>query len=65
MSDSVVRSVKERDRTFANILLNTAIANVTTSFLWFALTFWMYLETRNVIATGVIGGGYMWIVSEN
>ena len=63
MSNSVVRSVKERDRTFANILLNTAIANVTTSFLWFALTFWLYLETRNVIATGVIGGGYMLIIA--
>jgi DHA3 family multidrug efflux protein-like MFS transporter len=46
-------------RTFLQVLVNTAVANVTTSFLWFALTFWAYLETRSVLATGVIGGAYM------
>jgi DHA3 family multidrug efflux protein-like MFS transporter len=46
-------------RTFLHVLVNTAVANVTTSFLWFALTFWIYVETRNVIATGVIGASYM------
>lgn len=47
------------ERTFAQVLVNTLIANVTTSFLWFALTFWAYLETRSVLATGLIGGTYM------
>ena len=42
-------------RTFAGVLVNTAVANVTTSYLWFALTFWVYLETRSVLATGIIG----------
>ena len=28
-------------------------------FLWFALTFWIYLETRSVVATAIVGGGYM------
>ncbi|MFH7323930.1 MFS transporter [Aeromicrobium sp. JJY06] len=46
-------------RTFAHVLTNTLVANVTTSFLWFALTFWVYLETRSVLATGVVGGAYM------
>lgn len=50
-------------RTFAQILVNTAVANVTTSFLWFALTFWVYLETRSVLATGIIGGAYMLLVA--
>lgn len=50
-------------RTFAQILVNTAVANVTTSYLWFALTFWVYLETRSVLATGVIGGAYMLLVA--
>lgn len=50
-------------RTFAAVLVNTAVANVTTSFLWFALTFWVYLETRSVLATGVIGGAYMLLVA--
>src|SRR5690606_25669776 len=37
--------------------------NVTTSFLWFALTFWVYIETQSVLATGVIGGAYMLLVA--
>lgn len=44
---------------FYNLLINTLIAGVTTSFLWFALTFWAYLETRSVLATAIIGGSYM------
>lgn len=50
-------------RAFANVLVNTLIANVTTSFLWFALTFWVYIETRSVLATGVIGGAYMLFIA--
>jgi len=50
-------------RTFLHVLVNTMIANVTTSFLWFALTFWVYLETRSVLATGIIGGAYMLLVA--
>ncbi|MBS0024199.1 MFS transporter [Microbacterium paraoxydans] len=48
---------------FANVLVNTLIANVTTSFLWFALTFWVYIETKSVLATGIIGGAYMLFVA--
>jgi DHA3 family multidrug efflux protein-like MFS transporter len=48
---------------FYNVLINTLIANVTTSFLWFALTFWVYLETRSVMATAIIGGSYMLLVA--
>lgn len=48
---------------FYNVLLNTLIANVTTSYLWFGLTFWVYLETRSVLATAIIGGSYMMLVS--
>lgn len=50
-------------RTFMHVLANTMIANVTTSFLWFALTFWVYLETRSVLATGIIGGAYMLLIA--
>ncbi len=48
---------------FYHVLLNTLIANVTTSFLWFSLVFWAYLETRSVLATGIIGGAYMLLVA--
>ncbi|OZD31188.1 MFS transporter [Rhodococcus sp. 06-1477-1B] len=50
-------------RTFLAVLVNTAAANVTTSFLWFALTFWVYLETRSVLATGLVGGAYMLLLA--
>ena len=48
---------------FYGVLLNTLIANVTTSYLWFGLTFWVYLETQSVMATGIIGGMYMLLVA--
>lgn len=48
---------------FMHVLVNTLIANVTTSFLWFALTFWAYLETRSVMATAIVGGVYMLLVA--
>ena len=44
--------------TFKHLLLNTLVSGVTSTFLWFALTFWVYLETHSVVATGVIGGAY-------
>lgn len=48
---------------FYAVLINTLIANVTTSYLWFALTFWLYLETKSVLATALIGGIYMLLVA--
>lgn len=50
-------------RAFHQVLVNTAVANVTTSYLWFALTFWVYLETKSVLATAIIGGSYMLLVA--
>ena len=46
------------EKTFHRLLLNTLVSSVTSSFLWFSLTFWVYLETRSVVATGVIGGSF-------
>lgn len=43
---------------FRQLLANTLLTGVTSTFLWFALTFWVYLETRSVVATGVIGGAF-------
>jgi len=48
---------------FYAVLVNTLIANVTTSYLWFALVFWLYLETKSVLATAVVGGMYMLLVA--
>ncbi|MDU0366449.1 MFS transporter [Microbacterium sp. KSW4-17] len=59
----VAGAVEGGQRTFLAVLINTAAANVTTSFLWFALTFWVYLETRSVLATGIVGGAYMLLLA--
>lgn len=48
---------------FHHVLVNTLIANVTTSYLWFALTFWVYLETGNVGLAGVLNGLYMGLIA--
>lgn len=48
---------------FYNVLVNTVVANITTGYLWFALTFWAYLQTKSVLATGVIGGSFMLLVA--
>ena len=50
-------------KNFYQALINTALANITSSFLWFALTFWVYLETHSVLATAIIGGTYMLMIS--
>jgi DHA3 family multidrug efflux protein-like MFS transporter len=39
-------------------MVNSLVAGVTSTFLWFALTFWVYLETRSVVTTGVIAGTF-------
>lgn len=50
-------------RKFMHLLVNTAVANLVTNFLWFALVFWVYLETQSILATGVLGGTYMLLVA--
>lgn len=44
-------------------MANALIASTANNFLWFALTFWVYLETRSVIASSVIGGAYMLLLA--
>jgi len=46
-------------RTFLHALINTGVAGLTTNFIWFALVFWVYLETRSILATGILGGIFM------
>lgn len=45
-------------KSFNKILVNTLFANSTNNYLWFAITFWMYLETRSVVANAFIGAMY-------
>lgn len=48
---------------FYHLLVNTLVATVTTSFLWFAFSFWVYLETKNVMATAYLSGAYMLLMA--
>ncbi|WP_428682125.1 MFS transporter [Sphingopyxis sp.] len=44
---------------FHHLLANNLVANVTNFTVWFALTFWTFLETQSVFATGMIAGIYL------
>lgn len=43
-------------KTFYKLLLNNVIASITNMFVWFALTFYVYLATKSVLATSIISG---------
>ncbi len=44
---------------FHQILANNLVANITNFTVWFAVTFWVFLETRSVFATGMIAGIFL------
>lgn len=44
---------------FYAVLANSVVASVTNTFVWFAVTFWVFLETRSVTATSVMAGVYL------
>lgn len=44
---------------FHHLLINNLFANITNFTVWFALTFYVYLETQSVFATGMIAGIYL------
>jgi MFS transporter, DHA3 family, multidrug efflux protein len=44
---------------FYKVLSNNLASIVVNNFVWFALIFWVYIETRSVLATSIIGGAYM------
>lgn len=46
-------------KTFYQLLVNSLIASVTNNFVWFALIFWAFLETRSVLATSIVSGIYL------
>lgn len=50
-------------KTFYQALGNTVVAAVTNTFVWFAVTFWMYLQTKSVLATSIMAGVYLGTVA--
>jgi DHA3 family multidrug efflux protein-like MFS transporter len=51
--------MSEHNSTFRRLLLNTLVANVTTTFLSFALAFWVYLVTESVLVASIVSGSSM------
>jgi DHA3 family multidrug efflux protein-like MFS transporter len=49
--------------TFHHLLANNLIAGITNFTVWFAITFWVFLETHSVFATGLIAGLYLVLTS--
>ena len=47
------------DTTFHHLLGNNLVANITNYTVWFAVTFWVFLETHSVFATGMVAGIFL------
>jgi len=59
LNRTATRALQSRMTPFRHLLANNLVANVTNFTVWFALTFWVYLETRSVFATSMIAGLYL------
>ncbi len=46
-------------KVFYQLLGNTLVVSVTNFTVWFAITFYVYLQTRSVFATGVVAGIFL------
>ena len=46
-------------KTFYQLLVNTLLVSVINFTVWFAITFYVYLQTRSVFATGVVAGIFL------
>jgi DHA3 family multidrug efflux protein-like MFS transporter len=50
---------KGNDRAFVHLLVNTLLVSVINFTVWFAVTFWVFLETKSVLATGMVAGIFL------
>jgi DHA3 family multidrug efflux protein-like MFS transporter len=46
-------------KTFFSLLVNTLLVSLINFTVWFAITFYVFLETRSVFATGMIAGIFL------
>ncbi|WKZ30656.1 MAG: MFS transporter [Candidatus Dojkabacteria bacterium] len=46
-------------KTFYQLMGNVLLVGVTQSFVWFAVIYWVYLQTSSVLATSIMTGSYM------
>ena len=62
MSTTTTRALDLRrsaDRAFVHLLVNTLLVSVINFTVWFAITFWVFLETKSVLATGMVAGIFL------
>lgn len=59
MSTDQLKFSAPTTRTFLHLLVNTLIVAVIDFTVWFAITFYVYLQTRSVFATAMIAGIYL------
>src|SRR5690606_24093283 len=45
-------------KNFYAVVANALTASSTNMFVWFAVTFWAYLQTQSVVVTSVLAGAY-------
>lgn len=48
----------DNTQVFFQLLINSLFASTTNAFVWFSVTFWVFIETRSVLATSYIAGIY-------
>ncbi len=50
---------------FLHLLINTLVVAVIDFTVWFAITFWVFLETQSVFATGMISAIYLLLTASS
>lgn len=50
-------------KTFYQILINTLVASITNLTVWFAITYYAYLQTHSVLSTSIMSGSYLLLVA--
>jgi MFS transporter, DHA3 family, multidrug efflux protein len=50
---------RSTDRAFVHLLVSTLLVSVINFTVWFAVTFWVFLETESVLATGMVAGIFL------
>ena len=53
----------DSERAFLHVLVNTLLVSVINFTVWFAITFYVYLQTRSVFATGMVAGIFLVITA--
>lgn len=50
-------------KTFYQLLVNSLVTSITNLTVWFALTYFAYLQTHSVLTTAIMSGSYLLLVS--